>query len=58
MTRSPAERPRARPAWAQRQRTRAGTSCAVVTCIEPKWIWNADTPKVVPASARISAGSG
>ena len=27
-----------------------------MTSVPPKWIWNADTPKVVPVGARISAG--
>src|SRR6266850_4884290 len=31
-------------------------SPGVVTSTPPKWIWNADTPYVVPAGARISAG--
>ncbi len=34
----------------------SGASPAVATLVEPKLIWNAETPKVVPAGARISAG--
>ena len=34
----------------------SGASPAVSTLAEPKLIWNADTPKVVPAGALISAG--
>src|SRR5688572_21615711 len=37
--------------------TRTSTaSPGVITSPPPKWIWNADTPNVVPAGARISAG--
>src|SRR2546426_8358195 len=32
------------------------SSPGVVTSTPPKWIWKADTPYVVPAGARISAG--
>jgi len=28
----------------------------VITSVPPKWIWNAETPNVVPVGARISAG--
>jgi len=31
-------------------------SPGVTTSCAPNWIWNADTPNVVPAGARISAG--
>src|SRR5256885_16703181 len=27
-----------------------------MTSVPPKWIWNAETPNVVPVGARISAG--
>ena len=33
-----------------------GLSPGVTMSREAKWIWNADTPPIVPAGARISAG--
>ena len=34
----------------------SGWSPAVSIAVDPKLIWKADTPKVVPCGARISAG--